>query len=276
VVFGSVWALLGWTPLLLPSLHWHSYYSIFGSMGAWLALSVPITRRPWVVALVVIALAGLRAGRSTTMFNDWGEESYVRRAGRTLDVLRRDLVAECPSPRPFTRFYFTDVPAGAGFLIGDGPALRSWYGEPTLTGGFLRDFKARRASEPAGADRFFRYDPARGWVELVAGREDVDAARRSDPSWQRDHDRLARTLTEGGDWGTARAEYAKLAQAVPDSAGYAYMAGLAAMTLGDSLEARRWIAIAVANPAADDEMRAVGASMGIHAPDRARRRPTPR
>ena len=251
------WAVLGWLPLLLPSLHWHSYYSLFGSLGAWLALGAIASRRPALAIALVLGLVGLRAGRSTTAFEDWGEESYVRRAARRLDALRADLLARCPAPAAFTRFYFTDVPAGSGFLVGDGPALRVWYSDRTLEGRFYRDFVARAPSSHAGTDRFFRWDAHRGWIEIRVGTEPVDAARREDPAWAADHERLARTLTQGGDWTAAYAEYAKLADALPDSVEFAYRAGLGAIAAGDSVAAARWLARAAEHPAADSEMRAV-------------------
>jgi len=238
---GTPGLLLGWSPLLLPSLHWHSYYSLFGSMGAWLALGIALSRWPVVVALLVVGLSGLRAGRSATAIEDWGEESYVRRAGRTLDAMRADLLARCPAPAPYTRFYFTDVPAGAGFLVGDGPALRVWYSDRTFEGRFYREFAARAPSARPGMDRFFRYDAARHWTEIVVGHEDIDRARREDPAWLPDHERLARVLTQGGDWRAAYAEYAKLAEVVPASAEFSYLAGLGAITAGDSLAAKRWL-----------------------------------
>jgi hypothetical protein len=257
VLFGVSWALLGWSPLLLPSLHWHSYYSLFGSMGAWLALGIALSRWPVVVALLVVGLSGLRAGRSATAIEDWGEESYVRRAGRTLDAMRADLLARCPAPAPYTRFYFTDVPAGAGFLVGDGPALRVWYSDRTLEGRFYREFAARAPSARAGMDRVFRYDSARHWTEIVVGHEDIDRARREDPAWLPDHERLARVLTQGGDWRAAYAEYAKLAEVVPASAEFSYLAGLGAITAGDSLAAKRWLSRVAVDSTADAEMRTV-------------------
>lgn len=273
-LFGASWAIIGWMPLLLPSLNWHSYYSLFGSLGAWLALTVWFARRPAVVVAVVLGLCGLREARVTTPIEDWGEPYYVRRAGELTDTVRARLLARCPSPSPSTRFYFTDVPAGAGFLVGDGPALRVWYSDRTLEGRFYRDFALRSPTDPPGPDRFFRYDVARGWIEIVPGEENVEAARRENASWLADHERLARVLTEGRDWRASYAEYAKLADAVPDSLSFAYMAGLGAITAGDSTAATHWLTRVAADPRADAEMLAVTRAYVQHPPSRSRpRRP---
>jgi hypothetical protein len=142
----------------MPSLHWHSYYALFGSLGAWLVVARLLSWRPQAALAVVALLALLRAGRSGTVLHDWGEESYVRRAVQTLALMRSDLQAKWPRPARHTRFYFRDVPSEVGFLIGDGPALRVWYDDPTLQGRFYRDFRVRATTTPSGPDRFLRYD----------------------------------------------------------------------------------------------------------------------
>ena len=96
-----------------------------------------------------------------------------------------------------------------------------------------------------------------GWIEIIAGPEAAASARERDPLWAVEHVRLALTLTRGGDWRTAAGEYAKLAEAFPESALYPYMAGLADLNAGDSLAARPWLLRAAALPTADEEMRAV-------------------
>ena len=73
--------------------------------------------------------------------------------------------------------------------------------------------------------------------------------------------RLAMTLTQGGDWRTAAGEYAKLAGALPYSAVYLSMTGLADLSAGDSLAERPWLLRVAALPSADVEMRAVARAM---------------
>ena len=175
---------------------------------------------------------------------------------------------------PHSRLFFTDVPSSVGFLAGDGPALRVWYGEPTLRGGLFSSYRVRGAGEPAGADFFFRYDSTAGWVEIRRGAEDVVAARAANPRWREDHEGLAVALSRGGDWAATRVEYAKLAGTFPAQANYPYYAGLAALAAGDSAVARDRLARAATLPSADDEIRAAARVLGrrAHAPPRPGRR----
>ena len=136
-----------------------------------------------------------------------------------------------------------------GFLIGDAPSLRIWYGDSTLRGGYYREFRSRPSGVPTGADRFFRYDTTAGWIEVVLDAEDVLVARQKNPRWREDHEHVALTLERGRDWRMAEAEYAKLADAFPDSIVYPYSAALAALARGDSSGARRWLGRAAAIPA---------------------------
>lgn len=256
VSFGFTWAVLGWLPILLPSLRWHAYYGLLGSLGAWLAISIPLARRPRLALAVILALLLLRAGRSTTVIHDWGEESYVRRAGVFVDAMRADLLAKVPSPKPHTRFYFTQLPSEVGFLIEDGPSLRVWYRDPTLRGDYWANFRARASTLPPGEDRFLRYDVVVGWVEVVPMLPpSKDSSLRS--QWTDDHRRLAQTLARGEDWAAAFKEFRLLAEAEPESASYAFLAGLSALALADTMSARTWVARAAALPMADPEAQAL-------------------
>jgi hypothetical protein len=261
VVWALVWAALGWLPMLLPSLGWHAYYGLLGTLGAWLALALVLAPRPRVAIAVVMALAVLRVGQAETRSLDWGGEWYQRRAGDFLYAMKGDLLRQRPRLAAHTRVFFTGVPSHVGFITGDAPALRVWYADPTLRGGFLRDFRVRTPGAPAGEDLFFRFDSTAGWVDLGG-----DSVARS-AGWQADQELLAVTLSRGGDWrGTARA-YVRLARAFPDSVGYAYYAGLAHVALGDRAEAARWLARAAALPGADAEIRrAARAAAALEAP----------
>ena len=269
VAFAAVWALAGWLPLLMPSVGWHAFYGLFGLLGAWLLLGVLLARRPAVALTVVVALALLRPLHAATVSRDWGEEWYQRRAAGFLDFMRRDLLAKIPAVAPHSRLFFVDVPTDVGFMQGDGPALRIWYGEPTLTGALFSKYRTRPAGAPAGPDRFFRYDSTAGWIEVHRGPEDVAAARAADPLWREDHERLAVALSRGDDWPGAAAEYAKLAGAFRDSADYGYYAGLAALVIGDTASARTWLSRAAAQPTADEEIRAAARGLGPGAAPRA-------
>ena len=257
------WALAGWLPLLMPSVGWHAYYALFGMLGAWLLLGAWLARRPALALTVVAALALLRPLQAATVSRDWGDEWYQRRAAEFVDFMRRDLLAKVPAVPPHSRLYFLDVPSNVGFLQGDGPALRLWYRDPTVSGGLLSQYRARRPGAPAGPDRFFRYDSTAGWIEVHRGPGDAPRARAADRSWREDHERIAIALSRGEDWPGAAAEYAKLATVFPDSVDYLYYAGLAARAAGDPTAARTWLVRAAALPSADDEVRAAASELGV-------------
>jgi hypothetical protein len=270
VAFAGAWALAGWAPLLMPSVGWHAYYGLFGMLGAWLLLGALLERRPALALAVVTALALLRPLRAATVSRDWGDEWYRKRAAEFIDFMRWDLLAKVPAVPPHSRLYFVDVPSSVGFLQGDGPALRVWFGEPGVTGALFSQYRVRPAGLPAGPDRFFRYDSVAGWIEIHRGPEVVATARGADRLWREDNERLAVALSRGGDWPGAAAEYAKLSVAFPDSVAYPYYAGLALLIVGDSAAARTWLVRAAALPSADDEIRTAARELGAGAP------PTPR
>ena len=271
--FGLAWAAAGWAPLFMPSVGWHAYYGLFGMLGAWLLIGAGLARRPaWALAAIA-ALAVLRPLQAATVSRDWGDEWYQKRAAEFVEFMRRDLVAKVPAPPPHSRLWFLGVPSNVGFLQGDGPALRVWYRDPTLSGGLLSQYRVRAAGAPGGSDRFFRYDSTAGWIEVRRGESDAPATHGADRSWREDHERLAIALSRGGDWPGAAAEYAGLAAACPDSVTYPYYAGLAALAGADSIAARDWLARAAALPGADDEVRAAARRIAAPARGGARRGP---
>ena len=267
LAFAGVWALAGWAPLLLPTLGWHSYYALLGALGAWLALGVLLARRPGLALALVTLMVVLRSARADTPSRDWGSEWYQRRAGSFITFMRADLRRIAPDPPPHSRFYFVRVPSNVGFLAGDAPALRVWYGDSTLRGGYYPAFRPRLPSEPPGEDRFFRFD-VEGWVPVVAGAEDVAAARRENPRWVTDHETLAGALAKGGDWAAAATEYEKLAAVDSSSVEFAYNAAVCRETLGDSTGAALWYERAASLPGADAEIRADALRLARHRPRR--------
>ena len=250
-------------PLLLPTLGWHSYYALLGAFGAWLALGILLARRLPLALATVTLLTLLRGARADTPSRDWGSEWYQRRAGSFIEFMRADLRRVAPNPPPHSRFYFVRVPSNVGFLAGDAPALRVWYRDSTLRGGYYPAFRVRHPSEPRGEDRFFRFEVT-GWVPVWTGPEDVAAARRENPRWLTDHETLAGALARGGDWATAAVEYEKLASADSSSVEFAYNAALCRETLGDSTQAAIWYERAAALPGADAEVRADARRLAPH------------
>jgi dolichyl-phosphate-mannose-protein mannosyltransferase len=264
IAFGAAWAALGWAPLLMPSLGWHAYYALLGCFGAWLALGTVLARRPWAAVMLVMALALIRPARADTPSLDWGSEWYQRRAAEFIRVMRAQMVESHPRLPANARLFFVRVPSNVGFIAGDGPALRVWYGDPTLRAAYYSSYRPRAATAPAGPDLFFRYDSTSGWVEIVPGAEDVERARRANPRWETDHGTLATTLARAGDWPLAALEYTKLAQASPARVDYAYDAGVCFESTGDSTAAAQWYARAASLPGADDEARLTAKRFAHH------------
>lgn len=257
---GAVWALLGFAPLLLPGLGFHAYYALFGALGVWFAIAAFAPPRAELASAVILALALLGGIRDHVPSLDWGDAPYQRRAGAFLEGMRADLVRKVPAPAPHTRFYFVRVPDRVGFMAGDGPALRVWYGDPTLQGGFYSAYRPRPAGASAGVDRFFRLDSLSGWVEVIRGAEPLAPALAANPRWELDHLALGQALAAGGDWAAAAGEFEKLARAFPANASHAFDAAVSAGQAGDLGRAYEWLAEAARRPGATAEMLAAAAA----------------
>jgi len=271
-LFGAVWALLGWLPLLSPWVRWHPYYGLLGALGAWLAIGALVSRFTVPVAALVAALALLRAGQAYTPWLDWWTEWLEHRAGDFLAVMRDDLRRVAPHPAPHSRLWFVQVPSYAGFLTEGAPVLRVWYGDTTLTGGFFRDYHPRVASsgEPVAAsgervassgeraassgyeDRFFRFDSLGGWVELKPG--DTTSTEGGE-AWASGLRELAATFATAGEWSRAAVDFERVARARPDQPWAAIEAGVARGMAGDTAAALAWVHRADAMPGAPDSVR---------------------
>jgi hypothetical protein len=212
--------------------------------------------------LVIAAVALLRPARADTPSRDWGTEWYQRRADEFLRFMRSDLLRQEPDPAPHSRFFFVRVPSNVGFLAGDGPALRVWYRDSTLTGGYYGSYRPRPPER--GPDHFFRYDSTLGWTRIVPGSEDVASARQANPRWEIDHATLANALANAGDWPRALIEFEKLARADSASAVHAYNVGFCHESLGDSAAAATWYARSAALPGATPEMRQAALEFAGH------------
>ncbi len=258
-----VWALLGWLPVLWPALGWHSYYTLLGAFGVWLLAGAWLARERSVALTVLIALAVLRAGQAATPSLDWGTEWYQNRAAAFVQFLRADLLQREPRPAPHSRLFFGGVPSNVGFLTAGAPALRVWYGDSTLSGGYMSQYAARGAGAAPGPDRFFRYDSTAGWVELRTLDEPA-AARAENPRWEADHRELAAVFARARDWTAAAHEYARLATAADAPLKSATDAGVCFAMAGDSTAAARWFALAARQPGADDEVKAFARRFAHH------------
>lgn len=260
--FALAWTACGWLPLLAPGLGWHAYYGLFGALGAWLAVAA--LARPGALAAGAVALLAFAASaRDATPSLDWGDAYYQRRAGILLGTLRERLLALAPDPAPHTRFWFVALPNNIGFLQGDGPALRTWYRDTTLTAGFFSAWRPAPAGAP-GADRFFKLREGGRWVELVPGPEDAAAALAADPGWAADHRSLGRTFANAGEWAMAAREFAKVAEALPLEADAAYDLAVCHWRMGDSLSAERWFDEARRRPVVSERLREAAREAGIN------------
>jgi hypothetical protein len=219
----GTWALIGWCPLLLPSIGWHAYYGCVGALGLWLGLAVWLQSRPITAGIILAVIGLLRGAQANTLSADWGDASYFRRAGSALRIIHDDVMRQHPRVSPFSRMYFANIPYNIGLIAGDGPTLRVWYGDSSLESGYYSQYRPRTESAPRGADYFFRFDSTAGMVEVRAGEEDVRSAIRDNPKWEEDHDGLAGLFLEKGDLRRAAVELAKLSQLRhrPDAAVYA-------------------------------------------------------
>src|SRR5439155_22322288 len=100
--------------------------------------------------------------------------------------------------------FCSGVPSYIGFLTAGAPALRVWYDDASVSGGYLGQYAVRPAYEPQGPDLFFRYDSTTGWVELTPGRQDSSARN---PRWQASHRELAATFARAKAWREAGNEF---------------------------------------------------------------------
>jgi hypothetical protein len=256
-LFGVSWALIAWLPFLFPSVLWQPYYAAFGALGAWMTIALLPQRVRWLAVPVIVALALLRGPRAETPSRDWGNV-VLQRFGRTfMSRTESYLKDRLPVLPRHARLFFTSVPRGVVFITGrdDAPALRTWYDDKTLSGSFWGDFHRRDARDSVGPDYFFRYDSLSGWIEVRTGPEDLVAAPVANPRWREDHQRLARTLIEGGDLRAATVELQKLAVAHPEEPNYPWLLGTCLEDLGARDSAGIWYARAAALPGATDEIR---------------------
>ncbi|HET7225872.1 MAG TPA: hypothetical protein VFK69_09180 [Candidatus Eisenbacteria bacterium] len=235
----AAWAVMGWLPVLVPSIGWHAYYALLGAFAAWLLLAWAVVRwRPAAVALVAL-VATLLPLRETTPSWDWSSLAYQLRGAHFVKQLRDDLLRLHPAVPPRTRFYFFDVPRNVGFAAGDGQLLRVVYRDSSLSGGFLSTYRPRPPGRP-GMDLFFRYDTAGRWVEVVDGPEDVVRSQARDPEWAADQRQLSMLLGANGEWRRAAADIAKLARAYPADPQYPSNLAYCYARLGDEGAAGRW------------------------------------
>jgi hypothetical protein len=139
---------------------------------------------------------------------------------------------------PHTRIYFARIPNNIGLIAAQQSALRVWYRDTTLSAQYYSAYRPRAAAEPPGQDLFFRFDSTevRALIEVVSGPEDVEAARRQNPEWDSDHEKLAMMFLRNGDARRAALEFEKLSE-LPARANAAVFASVCWSAAGDSAHA---------------------------------------
>ena len=247
LIFGAIWATLGFAILLLPSIGWHAYYGVLGSLGFWLALGAGLSRHRRIAIVTIAVLALLRGARADTPSWDWGTDWYQTRAGILLGDIRNRLFRFHPAVPARSRFYFARIPNNIGLLAGDGPALRIWYNDPSLRALYYSAYMPRSPDDSLGEDYFFRFDTVQVLVEIKHGPERMPEAVQLNPGWQRDHEVLASMFIRAGNVSGAAAEYAKLAGAFPQESEYALYAAAAHEALGEHEAAARHYKVAAAS-----------------------------
>lgn len=242
VAFGMVWWIAAWTPALLPSLGWHSYYGLLGMMGGWLALGVVLARRMvWGVALIA-AVAMLRPASTDTFSNDWGTENYERRAAIITGQLESGLRRLHSSFPRHSRIFVANLPGGIGLLAGpgDSPMLRVWYSDSTLRVWPFSQYTKRAPHDTLGRDFFLATDSTFSWVEYHKGPESLDLAHARTAMWLAGANQLAGLFVASEEWDAARVQYEKVSQVDPGYYGSAQNIGVCWLNLGDSERAAFW------------------------------------
>lgn len=244
ILFGLVWTALGWIVLFVPSIGWHPYYGLFGSLGFCLAGAAVLVKQPRLAAIVILCLAFLRQAQAVTISSDWGMESHQVRAGAVLRQIRERLYTLHPTFPEHSRLFFAEIPARIGFLAGDGPSVRVWYRDSTLRALYFSAYRPLYTKR-GGRDYFFIFDPNVVLREVQAGPESSGLAMRRTPSWVADHSALARMFLRCGNLAAAALEYEKLAVTIPTDPEWAIFAGTTYEAVGDSAEASRFRAAAL-------------------------------
>jgi hypothetical protein len=197
--FGVIWCIASWLPIFQGTIGWHPYYGSLGVFGAWLVLGVPLARWPRAATTVLFVLGLLRGAAAATPSWDWGGEWYQTRAGNMLHVIRAQLLAMHPTLPAHTRLYFGNIPNNIGLIAGRSPAVRVWYGDPTLEGGFYSYYRARPLGAPRAPDLFFTFDSTSGIHEVFADGRANPATGQRDARWEDDAGKLAMTFVTNGD-----------------------------------------------------------------------------
>lgn len=158
--FAIAWAIVFALPVIPVAHFWSAYYFTLSAAGAALAvawLARRATRTTWLASTLVLLLwhALVSAAPSFAVVETpWSTTShltahYFERGAQLTSRMRAALARVEPSPVRGTRFWFATLPEFAGFQMGNGPAIRDLYRDPTLESYFYSQFAESTAAEHA-------------------------------------------------------------------------------------------------------------------------------
>jgi tetratricopeptide (TPR) repeat protein len=210
LLFAIGWLLSGVLPLIAIVSHF-VYYAYYPALALSLLLGtvcfVVVKRRAASVAVAAAVALVLLAGAGIAYHPALCDAHNIRRASGYLWRFHRDLTRLHPTFPARSRLYFWNLPPWIGFQLADGPALRVWYGDSTLTGRYLSTY----APEPGRPSYFFGHDDAGNLVEIVRGLPDPGLAAPL-PIYALSHTDLGATLAKVGEHDAAIVEWRKVLQ----------------------------------------------------------------
>jgi tetratricopeptide (TPR) repeat protein len=163
--------------------------------------------------LAVLLVGALVAGAGQRHHAALCDAHNIRRASSYLWGFRDDMLRLRPSLPDSARCYFWNLPSWIGFQLADGPAMRIWYGDPTVQGFFLSEYETS-ATRPS---LFFGHDDQGRLFEIVRGRPDpgLRGATRIYADALAD---LGTRLAEAGETEAAIVEWRKALEVAPELA----------------------------------------------------------
>jgi hypothetical protein len=242
MLFGVTWFAVAWLPVLMPSLGWHGYYGLLGSLGAWLGIATFVSSRPALAVLLVGAVALLRPAQARTLTDDWGTEAHQRLAATMVGTLRDEMTRLHPTFPHYSRIYLANLPGDLCLMIGpgDSPTVRTWYADSTLRVGFFQEYVPRAPGEP-DEDYFFAADSRLTLIEFRRDRYEVPPSLARNPVWLLGENEIATIFSDHGEWAKALEGFLRLARIDSTAVDYAHNVGVCYARLGRTTEAKSWL-----------------------------------
>jgi hypothetical protein len=239
LAFGVLWSLSSILPLVTVISHfvYYAYYPAFGLSLLIATLAVIFLAHPGAARLaagtgVAVLVAALVSAAGIAYPAALCDAHNIRRASAHLHNFRADLLRLHPTFPESARVYLWNIPYWIGFQLADGPALRVWYGDPTLVGQFLSKY-VPTSQHP---DFFFGHDDKMHLIEMVRGLPDPNLTQPS-TIYTAAHNDLGATFAAAGEAEAAVVEWRKVLTADPTSADATANLGMTLHRLGQDAEA---------------------------------------